>query len=124
MTREIFYFKDYFLEFYGEQAIEIQKKIDWTFDFIREFQRIPEQYLKHVEGTDGLYEIRIMFGGRIFRVFCCFEAGNLIILFHGFEKKSQKTPSREIERAMRIRQEYYNEKQTGEITDFLRRAPG
>jgi phage-related protein/DNA-binding XRE family transcriptional regulator len=91
-TRDILYFKDYFLDFYEEQSIDVQKKFDWTLDLIREFRLVPEQYLSSLEGAPGLYEVRVTFGGRIFRVFCIFEEGNLIVLFHGFEKKTQKTP--------------------------------
>lgn len=123
-TREILYFKDYFLDFYDEQSVEVQKKIDWTLELIREFRLVPEQYLTSQEGAPGLYEVRIQFGGRIFRVFCIFEEGNLIILFHGFEKKTQKTPKKEIERAIRIQKEYFDEKKKGKITNLLRRASG
>ncbi len=105
-TRDILYFKDYFLDFYEEQSIDVQKKFDWTLDLIREFRLVPRQYLSSLEGSPGLYEVRVTFGGRIFRVFCIFEEGNLIVLFHGFEKKTQKTPSREIQRAVQIQREY------------------
>jgi len=121
--REVLFFKDYFLEFYEEQPIPVQKKIDWTIDVVRQFQMVPEKYLQFMEGTNGLFEMRSGFGGRIFRVFCCFDEGNLVILFNGFEKKSQKTPGRELKRAIRIHKEYLNEKQKGKIADFLRRAP-
>ena len=63
-----------------------------------------------MEGTDGLFEIRIEYEGNIYRIFCCFDEGNLIILFNGFQKKSQKTPNREIELANRIKKEYFNSK--------------
>ncbi len=61
-------------------------------------------------GTDGLYEVRIEFGSNIFRVFCCFDEGNIIVLFNGFQKKTQKTPQSEIDRALRIKKEYFDEK--------------
>lgn len=122
-TRDILYFKDYFLDFYEEQSIDVQKKFDWTLDLIREFRLVPRQYLSSLEGSPGLYEVRVTFGGRIFRVFCIFEEGNLIVLFHGFEKKTQKTPSREIQRAVQIQREIYDQKKKGKIADFLRRAP-
>jgi phage-related protein len=77
---------------------------------IRTVDRIPEKFFKHIEGTDGLYEIRIKAGSDIYRVFCCFDAGRIVILFNGFHKKSQKTPKKEIERATRLKQEYFNNK--------------
>jgi len=72
--------------------------------------RIPQKFLTHIEGTDGLYEIRIKEGSDIYRVFCCFDAGRIVILFNGFQKKSQKTPRKEIEKALRIKQDYFKSK--------------
>ena len=86
----------------------VKSKIIWTFDLIEELPRIPETYLKHMEGTSGLYEIRIQVGSDIFRVFCFFDKGQLVVIANGFQKKDQKTPKKEIERALKIKQE--NEK--------------
>ena len=61
-----------------------------------------------MEGTDGLYEIRIEVESNIFRIFCCFDDGNIVILFNGFQKKTQKTPKAEIEKALRLKQEYFD----------------
>jgi phage-related protein len=61
-------------------------------------------------GTDGLYEIRIEFESNIYRIFCCFDKGNLVVLFNGFQKKSQKTPSGELDKAVKIMNEYFDEK--------------
>ena len=78
---------------------------------IEELQRIPETYLKHIENTDGLFEIRVQLGSDIFRIFCFFDKGNLVIITNGFRKKTQKTPKSEIEKALKIKQEYENRKQ-------------
>jgi len=61
-------------------------------------------------GTDGLYEIRIEYGTNIYRIFCCFDEGNIVVLFNGFQKKSQKTPQAEIDKALKIKKEYFDEK--------------
>ena len=71
---------------------------------------MPEDYLKHMEGTDGLYEIRVQQGSDIFRIFCFFDKGQLIVLANGFQKKTQKTPKSEIEKALKIKKEYETEK--------------
>jgi len=76
--------------------------------------RIPQKFLTHIEGTDGLYEIRIKEGSDIYRVFCCFDAGRMVILFNGFQKKSQKTPRKEIDKALRIKQDYFKNKKGDE----------
>lgn len=88
----------------------MKDKIIWTFELIEDLQKIPESYLKHIENTDGLYEIRIQQGREIFRIFCFFDQGQLVVLANGFQKKSQKTPKNEIDKALKIKKEYESEK--------------
>jgi phage-related protein len=108
--RRLLFYKDYFKDFYADQAAKVQKKILWTLRVIEDLDRIPEVYLKHLEGTDGLYEIRVQSAGDIFRIFCFFDDNNLVVIGHGLQKKTQKTPEREIDRAEKIKREYYEEK--------------
>ena len=108
--RELVLFKDYFREFYREQSLKVQKKILWTLKIVEEVDRIPEIYFKHLENTDGIYEIRVQFGGNIFRIFCFFDNDSIVVVGHGFQKKTQKTPTNEIERIEKIKKEYYEEK--------------
>ncbi len=110
--RELFFYKEYFKEFYKQQTWKVQKKILWTFQIIENLDRIPEIYFKHLENTDALYEIRVQVGNDIVRIFCFFDFNNLIIVGHGFQKKTQKTPLKEIERAEKIKKEYYEEKKS------------
>ena len=77
---------------------------------VEDLQWVPETYLKHIENTDGLYEIRVQLGNNIFRIFCFFDQGQLIVLANGFQKKTQKTPKQEIELALTIKADYENEK--------------
>jgi phage-related protein len=109
-VRTIIVYKDYFSEFFSKQRQKVKDKIIWTFDLIEELQRVPEPYLKHLENTDGLYEIRIQLGSDIFRIFSFFDQGQLVVLANGFQKKTQKTPKKEIDKALRIKEEYFNEK--------------
>ncbi len=108
--RELFFYKDYFNDFYDKQTAKVQKKILWTLRVIEDLDRIPEIYFKHLEGTNGLYEIRVQSGSDIFRIFCFFDDNNLVVVAHGFQKKTQKTPDKEIERAEKLKREYYEEK--------------
>lgn len=86
--------------------------------FIMTIEQVPEKYLKAIAGVKGLFEIRVEEGGNIYRIFCCMDKGNLVILFNGFQKKAQKTPPEEIERAKRIMDEYFSKKKVeGEIND-------
>ena len=96
--------------FYKKQKQKVKDKIIWTFRIIETLKQVPEDYLKHLEGTDGLYEIRIQQGNDIFRIFCFFDKGQLIVLANGFQKKTQKTPKSEIEKALKIKKEYESEK--------------
>ena len=108
--RTVIAYKDYFKEFLIEQPQKVQDKIYKIIEIIEFQQRIPEKYLKHIEGTKGLYEARIKLGSNIWRVFCFFDKGKLVILLNGFQKKSQKTLKSEIDKAEKLMIEYYKEK--------------
>lgn len=109
--REIILFKNYFKDFYLQQPQEVRNKINYVLRFIETQQVIPQKFLKSIENSDGIFEIRVMYEGNIYRIFCCFDAGALIVLFHGFQKKTQKTPLREIKKAERIKKEYFKSKE-------------
>ena len=109
-VREVIAYKNYFEDFFREQPRKVQDKIIKVLDILENVERIPVTYLKYIEGTNGLFEVRIQLGTNIFRIFCCFDGNRLVVLFSGFQKKTQKTPSKEIERAIRIMSEYYKEK--------------
>ena len=108
--RDLYFFKDYFEKFHEKQSLKVKKKILWTLKIIEELDQIPEIYLKHLKNTSGLYEIRIQVGSNIFRIFCFFDIDNIIVIGHGYQKKSQKTPKQQIERAEQIKREYYDSK--------------
>lgn len=108
--RTSIFYKDHFEQFFVKQTKKVKAKIIWTIDLIEDLEKVPEIYLKHIESTKGLYEIRVKLGNDIFRIFCFFDKGRLIILANGFHKKSQKTPKIEIEKALKIMEEYENEK--------------
>jgi len=108
--RDVFVFGGDFWNFYNNQTKKVQDKIDWVIDLIRTIPMVPERFLKHLEGTDGLFEIRVKVGSNIFRMFSFFDKGNLVILLNGFQKKSQKIPKKEIEKAERLKRQYYEER--------------
>ena len=89
--RKITFYKDYFQNFFERQSKKVKAKIVWTFELLEDLQRVPETYLKHIENTDGLYEIRVQLGSDIFRIFCFFDQGQLVVVTSGFQKKTQKT---------------------------------
>jgi phage-related protein len=109
--RKIVFHGIFFTEFYIHQTAKVQEKIDFVLKLIATVDRVSERFLKHMAGTDGLYEVRVECGSNIFRIFCCFDKGNLVILFNAFIKKTQKTPKKEIELAIRLKKEYFNQKE-------------
>ena len=109
MHRQVVAYKKYFLDFYEKQPDNVQRKIEWTLNLVRVTRQVPEKYFKHIEGTKGLYEIRIEVGNNIYRIFSFFDKGNIVVLGNAFQKKTQKTPKNEIEKAIKIMEEYLNE---------------
>lgn len=108
--REIVFYKDYFDEFFEPLSPKVKDKIDEVLFMFTIIERIPTKFFKSIEGIKGLFEIRIEYESNIYRIFCCFDKGNLVVLFNGFQKKTQKTPKKELEKAEKIMQEYFNEK--------------
>ncbi len=108
--RKVVAYKRYFLDFYEELPDNVQSKIEWTLKLIQITRQVPEKYFKRMVGTKGLFEIRIEVGNNIYRIFSFFDHGNLVVLGNAFIKKTQKTPKQEIEKAIKIMEEYNNEK--------------
>ena len=108
--RKVIAYKGYFEAFLLEQPIKVQDKIFKIMEAIETLERVPSNYLKSIIGITGLYETRIQLGSNIWRVFCFFDNDKLVILLNGFQKKTQKTPKSEIEKANKLMKEYFNEK--------------
>ncbi len=108
--REIYYYDNYYLNFFDKLKPEVQKKFNWTLQLISTVNRVPKKYFEYITNSTGIYEIRVEVGTDIYRVFSFFDQGNLIILINGFHKKSQKTPKSEIILAEKLKKEYFNEK--------------
>jgi hypothetical protein len=107
--REILYYGTYYLEFFETLKPEVKKKFNWTLQLIAFIAKVPIKYFKHLSQSDGLYEIRVEQRSDIYRVFAFFDKGNLIILINGFQKKTQKTPKKEIELAEKLKKHYFDE---------------
>ena len=108
--REIIFYKHYFQDFFRPQPEKVKGKIDEVLFMITLLERIPVKFFKSIEGVKGLFEIRVEYESNIYRIFCCFDKGNLVVLFNGFQKKTQKTPSNELNRAISIMEAYFTEK--------------
>ena len=99
------------MDFYSLLGKDVQKKIDWVFELIKVTDKIPKKFFKHLEGTDGIYEIRVEYESNIYRILCFFDKGNLVVLINSFQKKTQKTPSGEIKLAEKLKKQYFIDKQ-------------
>ena len=108
--RKVIAYKNYFQDFLTKQPKKVQDKIFKVIEAIETFERIPSHYLKALKGTKGLYEARIKLGSDIWGVFCFFDKGKLVILLNGFTKKTQKTPKKEIDKALVLMESYYADK--------------
>lgn len=106
-VRELVFYQHYFHVFYEKQPEKVKEKIDYVLFLLTHAERVPEKFLKHLTGHKGLYEIRVGAGSNIYRIFCCFDKGKIVILFNGFQKKTQKTPGHEITQAVKLMKAYF-----------------
>lgn len=110
-VRNIKLFKSYFKDFYVEQTDVVRRKINFVLKLVETQRIIPKKFFRIIENADGIYEIRVEVEGNIYRIFCCLDDGAVVVLFHGFQKKTQKTPMKEIKRAEAIKREYFKNKE-------------
>lgn len=101
MSRKIIFFENHFIEFYKDQDDKLKAKIQYVLELIKQIDRVPEKFLKHLSGTDGLYEIRVEYQSNMIRISCCFDGGKLVVLLNRFRKDTQKTPKNELDRALK-----------------------
>lgn len=108
MERRIIAFGQYYQEFISSLDEYEKKKVHYILSLLQTEDRLPIKFIKLIR--DGLYELRIQYNGNIFRIFFIFDEGQVVVLFNGFQKKSQKTPEKEIAKALKIKEEYYEYK--------------
>lgn len=112
MKRIILTYGGYFERFMSTLKEKEQEKIQYGLLLLKTQDRLPMKFIKFIR--DGLYELRMEYGGNIFRVFFIFDEGKVVVLFNGFQKKSQKTPLHEIDKALKIKEAYYADKQSSD----------
>ncbi|MDR1973600.1 MAG: type II toxin-antitoxin system RelE/ParE family toxin [Bacteroidales bacterium] len=105
------YYKNYYLDFFQTLDANTKKKFNWILQLIATVERVPQKYFEHITNSTGLYEIRVEVNSNIYRVFSFFDKGQVVILVNGFQKKTQKTPQVEIERAEKLKKQYFYEKE-------------
>ena len=110
MKRNIITYGNYFIDFYLALDKNVQDKIDYVFELVKSLEFIPKRFFQHMESTEGLFEIRIEFESNIYRILCFFDEENLVVLINSFQKKSQKTPKKELELAKKLKKQYFIDK--------------
>ena len=103
--RTILAFRTYFIDFIHSLSEAEARKVFYVIDMLKTQERVNTKFVKYLR--DEIYELRAEHGGNIFRVFFIFDAGNVVLLFNGFKKKTQKTPEKEINKAIQLKKEYY-----------------
>ena len=108
MRRKIIAYEHYYKDFFDTLDTGTQEKVLYGLLLLKTQERLPAKYVKSLK--DGLYELRIEWQGNIYRIFFCYDEGQIVILFNGFQKKTQKTPNKEINKALKLKEEYYERK--------------
>jgi len=110
VIRKITVYRKNFIEFYKSQDNKVQLKIEYVLDLVRFERQVPKKFFKHLENTDGIYEVRVITTFKSIRILCFLEKGNLVVLTNCFVKKTQKTPPKEIKLAEKLKKQYLDEK--------------
>ena len=113
MKRRIIAYKNYYKDFFESLDEDTQEKILYGMLLLKTQERLPSKFVKLIR--DGLFELRIEWQGNIYRIFFCFNEEKVVVLFNGFQKKSQKTPAKEINKALKLKAEYEERKKHGDI---------
>ena len=108
IERKILTYGGYFERFMETLTSKEQQKVKYGLLLLKTQDKVSTKFVKHIR--DGLYELRTIYNGNIFRVFFIFDDGNIVVLFNGFHKKAQKTPENEVELAIKIKERYYADK--------------
>lgn len=109
MIRKITYYKTYFQDFFCSLDKGAQAKVVYVLRYIQQTERWNQKFVKHLR--DGIFELRVEYNSNAYRFFFILDNGNIVVLFNGFKKKTQKTPQQELEQAIKLKEEYYESKQ-------------
>ena len=112
MDRKIVTYGGYFERFIQGLTEKGQQKVKYGLLLLKTQDKVSARFVKYIR--EGIYELRTLYNGNIFRVFFMFDHGNIVVLFNGFRKKTQKTPKNEIELAIKIKESYYADKRSSD----------
>lgn len=106
--KKIIAYKGYYLDFISRLSEQERRKVQRALLLFETEDRIPHHYIKFIR--DGIYEFRVSYGSNEFRLFFIYDGDTIVVLFNCFKKKSQKTPNSEIDKAVKLKKEYYGQK--------------
>lgn len=106
--RRIIAYKHYFRDFIRKLSTAEVSKIQRALDLFKVEEKMPRHFIKFIR--DGIYEFRITYGNNEFRIFFIYDGDTIVVLFNAFKKKTQKTPNSEIDKAIKLKNEYYEHK--------------
>ena len=112
IIRKIIAYKSYYHDFMKKLSDEEQKKIKRSLLLFETEDKIPYHYIKYIK--DGVYEFRVTHKNNEFRIFFIYDGEQIVVLFNSFKKKTQKTPQNEIEKALTLKKEYYEDKRNND----------
>jgi phage-related protein len=110
-VRELIFYESDF----GDKPVEqfllsldppVRAKVVRTLEILRSSPIVSSKFWKKLSGRD-LWEVRAGYAGNIYRVLCTTAKGNRVILLHGFQKKTQKTPRPDMEIAQQRQKRYF-----------------
>lgn len=107
--KRIAIYKTYFLDFVKKLSAAEVRKVQYALDLLKTDELIPRHYIKYIR--DGIYELRVNYGSNELRIFFIYDGETIVVLFNGFRKKTQKTPDNEINKAIKLKEEYYGTKE-------------
>lgn len=110
--RKIITYKSYFSDFIKRLSKDEVNKIRRALDLFKVEDKMPRHFIKFIR--DGIYEFRVTYGSNEFRIFFIYDGDTVVVLFNAFKKKTQKTPNDEIEKALKLKEEYYDTKRNQE----------
>ena len=108
IERRVTAYKNYFLDFMATLDEGAEQKVYYSIDMLKTQQRVSKKFVQYIR--EEVYELRAEYEGNIYRIFFCFDEGNIVILFNGFQKKTNKMPESEIRKAIKLKNEYYASK--------------
>lgn len=118
--RYIKLFKSYYKEFYLAQTQTVRDKINFVLRMVETQRIIAKKFFRFIEGSDGIYEIRVEIESNIYRVFCCMDEGGCSCPLSWNPKEKPEDPTKR-NKTSRDHQKRIFKKQGGKVMEARKR---